>query len=134
MNTKQVFSILVLLAYASGTCVAMQQQQQQQQTQDQQQKQDHYHHHDHDHNDDNPDAPAQDDELTDLNSLLQNIVDKVNTTHGSVDNMIKQKSEDHTRICPTCGGLASECPEDQRRIRNGIIMTCGCDMCGGRAY
>lgn len=122
--------LLALLSVNVAVC-GMQQQQQQTQTQDQQQK--HDHNHDHNHND-NPDVPAQDDTLDDLNSLMQTLVDKVNTTHGSVDNMILQKSEDHPRICPTCGELAATCPADIERIRNGNIMTCGCSMCGGRQY
>lgn len=129
MNIKQVFSILALLAYASSNVVAMQQQQIQKQDQQQQK-----HDHKHDHDKDNADAnPPQDDALTTLNTLMQTLVDKVNATHGSVDNMIK-KAKDHPRICPTCGQLASTCPTDRERIRNGNIMTCGCDMCGGRKY
>lgn len=130
MLPKRLLSLVGLLAFASGHCVAMQQQQQQVQK-----PQDQHQHHDHQPtNPDKNDAPVVDATQTDLAAQLQALLDNVNKTHGSVGNMIKQKMKDHPRICPTCGGLAVNCPADRARLAEGNVMKCGCDMCGGRQY
>lgn len=43
-------------------------------------------------------------------------------------------AEEHERICPLCDFLSTDCPADQERIQQGIVFTCGCDICGGKGY
>ena len=71
------------------------------------------------------------DEFADLKNLLQDIINEVAKEHGSVDEMLDQKAKEHVRICPTCGGIAAQCPADLDRIAHGEILTCGCTKCGG---
>ena len=85
----------------------------------------------HNANKNNNNANANVDEFADLKNLLQDIINKVAREHGSVDEMLNQKANEHVRICPTCGGIAAQCPADLDRIAHGEILTCGCTRCGG---
>lgn len=84
-----------------------------------------------------PEAPAKVDELANLIKQIEEETQGLIKEHGSVDEAIKNKTglkdanKEHVRICPTCGGIASQCPADIARIRQGQVLTCGCNICQG---
>lgn len=49
----------------------------------------------------------------------------------AVDAKANTETEVHERICPLCLNFSVNCSADQERIRNGVVLTCGCKKCGG---
>ena len=77
-------------------------------------------------------AEIEDPEVLALKMQMSSIANTITQTHGSAQAMIeKQEHKEHKRICPTCGRLSDQCLVDQDRIASGIIMLCGCSVCGG---
>jgi hypothetical protein len=125
---------LLLLTFAmlvAGSMPAMQQQKQkEEQEQQQQKKKDKKKPNNHDNN--QPEQPETDPAVDNLKAMLSTIMNQINQEHGSATNMVENlKHKEHTRICPTCGGLAAHCPADRSRIAGGTVLLCGCPICGG---
>ena len=79
-----------------------------------------------------PDKPE--DDLSDLLTQVEEDVKQIVETHGSVKEAVKKMHKEHVRICPTCGGIASQCPADKDRLSRGNIMKCACKVCKGTCY
>lgn len=127
MNINKTVLCSLLVGLSAN---AMQQQQQVQKPQEQQQ---------HQHNqqptapDDNNNDAVLDAAQIELAAQLQALLDNANKTHGSVDNMAKQKTREHKRVCPNCNQLSTNCYADQERIRCGEILPCGCSDCHNKS-
>lgn len=90
-------TLLLALCICSAAC-AMQQQQQVQQ----QEQRHHEPHHQPDQSDSDEQPNAEDSQLADLNALMQNLVNTVIQTHGSVDALVKQQQK-RKIVCHICG-------------------------------
>lgn len=65
----------------------------------------------------------------DLQTEIAAIMATVAQNYGSIDGLIKAKTEDHQRICSYCGRLSITCWADLDRIRHGEVIPCGCEFC-----
>ena len=50
-------------------------------------------------------------------------------TNTDAQTQTDTETKKHIRICPTCGGIADQCPEDLYRRNLGILLPCACDDC-----